>query len=311
MIAFAGGLAIFDGSPGPSQARQQDFQHNSTSAALRPASWPDGRLTIANLGHATLLMDFFGVRLITDPTLYDRIGFSIDSILTIGPHRVVPPPLKPSQLGHLDLILITHAHMDHLDLHSLDSLPKNTVVVACEKCGLLIRPLGFTDVRTLRWGEHTEVDGLRITAMAARHWGQRWPPFGMDYGYNSYILEKDGHRMLLACDSGYTDLFRQLNGAHLDVAAFSIAAYDPWIRNHANPEEVWRMFRQANASYLVPIHWGTFKLSKEPMDEPMRRLITASGNESNRIVIKTIGTSWTMPMAPTRQVRLTAPSTPK
>jgi L-ascorbate metabolism protein UlaG (beta-lactamase superfamily) len=262
---------------------------------LEPASWPDNALTIANLGHAALLMNFFGTRVLSDPTLFSRVGMSIDSILTIGPKRFVDPPLTPAQLQHIDVILITHAHMDHLDLPSLEALPKTAVVVACEKCAKLIAPLGFNDVRELKWGETTIVKGITIRAMGARHWGRRWPPFGEGYGFNSYVLEKNGRRMLLACDSAQTDLFASLASTPPDVAAFSIGAYDPWIYNHANPEQVWAMFQQTRARYLIPIHWGTFRLSKEPMQEPLQRLIAAAGIQQDRIVIRQIGGTWTLP----------------
>ena len=137
--------------------------------------------------------------------------------------------------------------------------------------------------------------GLTVTAMAANHWGKRWPPWGVDYGFDSYVIEREGHRMLLACDSAYTDVFAALASRPPEVAAFSIGAYDPWIHNHANPEQVWSMFEQSGARYLIPIHWGTFRLSKEPMDEPMRRLIAAAGDRSNEIVLRQIGGSWTLP----------------
>ena len=264
---------------------------------LEPASWPDNSLTIANLGHASLLMNFFGTRVLSDPTLFSRVGMPIGSILTIGPKRFVDPPLTPAQLQQIDVILITHAHMDHLDLPSLEALPKTAVVIACDKCAKLIAPLGFKDVRELKWGETTMVKGLAIRAMGARHWGRRWPPFGGGYGFNSYMLGKSGRRMLLACDSAQTDLFASVASMPPEVAAFSIGAYDPWINNHANPEQVWAMFQQTRARYLIPIHWGTFRLSKEPMQEPMQRLIAAAGSEQDRIVIRQIGGSWTMPAA--------------
>jgi L-ascorbate metabolism protein UlaG (beta-lactamase superfamily) len=76
---------------------------------------------------------------------------------------------------------------------------------------------------------------------------------------------------------------------------FSIGAYDPWIWNHADPEQVWTMFLQTGAHYLVPVHWGTFRLSREPMDEPMRRLIAAAGSQSDRIVLRQIGIAWQLP----------------
>jgi L-ascorbate metabolism protein UlaG (beta-lactamase superfamily) len=273
----------------------QTMTANHPHPDLDPASWPDTALTISNLGHAALLMNYFGTRVITDPSLFPRVGLSIDSIVTIGPKRFVDPPLAPAELQQLDLILITHAHMDHLDIPSLKALPKTAVVVACENCSKIIAPLGFKDVRELKWSESTTVKGLTIRAMGARHWGRRWPPFGGDYGFNSYVLEKNGHRMLLACDSAETDLFAAVATNPPEVAAFSIGAYDPWIYNHANPEQVWAMFKQTGARYLLPIHWGTFKLSKEPMEEPLQRLIAAAGDQQDRIVLRKIGGTWTLP----------------
>src|SRR6202011_1552815 len=146
-----------------------------------PSSWPNDHVTIANLGHACLLMNFLGVRVITDPSLFDKVGLSFDSIFTIGPKRVTAPPLAPADLQDVQLILITHAHMDHLDLPSLKTVPKTATVIACDKSSQIIAPLGFKDVRELRWGESTEFSGLNITAMGANHWGKRWPPYGTDY----------------------------------------------------------------------------------------------------------------------------------
>ena len=273
-----------------------------------PASWPGNEITLAYLGHATLWMNYLGVRVLTDPSLNSRVGLAFDSIFTIGPKRVVAPPLGPNDLQQLDVIIITHAHMDHLDIPSLKKLPKNAVVIACDQCSQLVKPLGFTDVRELKWGEQTSVNGLTVRAMGARHWGKRWPPFGGDYGFNSYVLEKDGKRMLLACDSAETDLFGELADNPPDIAAFSIGAYDPWIWNHANPEQVWSMFEQTHARWLVPIHWGTFKLSKEPMEEPLQRLIAAGGSQSDRIVIREIGQTWTMPQQAASHEASTQPS---
>jgi L-ascorbate metabolism protein UlaG (beta-lactamase superfamily) len=296
-MAVAGGaIALMTLAAGRLMSEAGPYQDSpATGGQLHPAQWSDRTLTIADLGHSTLLMDWYGVRVLSDPTLFNRIGLSIASLLTIGPRRYTTPPLAPAQLQNLDVILITHAHMDHLDIPSLRALPKSAVVIACDGCGELIRPLGFTDVRELRWGERTEVKGLNVEAMGAKHWGVRWPPMGRAYGYNSYLLERGGTRMLLACDSAFTPLFETLASNPPDVAAFSIAAYDPWIHNHADPEQVWEMFRQSGARYLVPIHWGTFRLSKEPMDEPMRRLLAASGPQSDRVAIRQIGVAWSLP----------------
>jgi L-ascorbate metabolism protein UlaG (beta-lactamase superfamily) len=255
---------------------------------VQPASWPADGITVAYLGHATLLMNYLGVRLITDPTFFHRVGLSVAGLFTIGPVRRAPVPLNPAEIGSLDLILITHAHMDHLDLPSLRALPKNATVVSCAGCADLIKPLGFTDVRPITWGQSTVVHGVKITAMGARHWGRRWP-WEADRGYNSYLIEKDGVRMLVACDSAFSPLFSELESNPPLIAAFSIGAYDPWIRHHANPEQVWEMFRESGARYLIPIHWGTFKLSREPMDEPIARLLRAAGPHEDAIVIRKVG----------------------
>src|SRR5581483_9503758 len=106
-------------SPPRWRSARSRFNRPPPAAIPAPATWPDDRITIANLGHATLLMNFLGSRIITDPTLFDRIGLAVGPLFTIGPQRLVAPPLRPDQLQALDVILITHAHMDHLDLPSL------------------------------------------------------------------------------------------------------------------------------------------------------------------------------------------------
>jgi L-ascorbate metabolism protein UlaG (beta-lactamase superfamily) len=287
VVALAAGLAIF--------ATARADKPMAPTIRPNPTRWPNDRITVSNLGHATLLMNFLGVRVLTDPSLFDRVGLAVDSIFTIGPKRISAPPLAPADLQDVQLILITHAHMDHLDVRSLKALPKTATVVACDKCSRIIKPLGFSDVRELQWGQSTEFSGLKITAMGARHWGRRWPPLGADYGFDSFVLEKDGRRMLIACDSAYTDLFAPLASDPPEVAVFSNGAYDPWIWNHANPEQVWSMFKQTGATYLLPIHWGTFRLGKEPVDEPMTRLLAAAGPDSDRVVLREIGGTWTLP----------------
>jgi len=109
LVSFCAALTLADflWTPASPQAA-------AAGGKLNPAAWPRGALTIANLGHATLLMDYFGVRVISDPTLFNRVGLSLGGLVTIGPRRMVEPPLEPAALQNLDVILITHAHTDHL-----------------------------------------------------------------------------------------------------------------------------------------------------------------------------------------------------
>ena len=108
------------------------------------------------------------------------------------------------------------------------------------------------------------------------------------------LFRSDGVRVLFASDTAYTHAFARFGNdpAPPDVAILGNGAYDPWIHNHANPEQVWRMFQESGAHYLVPIHWETFQLGKEPRGDAMRRLTAAAGPEAARIVIDQIGGQW-------------------
>ena len=256
-----------------------------------PAEWPDNALTAAWLGHATVVMNFFGTWLITDPALANRIGIRVGA-LTLGPRRLTPPALKPGDLPRLDLILISHAHMDHLDFGTLNRLPRETRVITHRGVGNLLRRFG--DVNEIGWGETLDHQGLQVEGVGARHWGAR-TIHDQERGFGGFLLEKSGERVLYAGDTAYTDLYRAYAGQGIVLAILPIGAYDPWIANHANPEEAWRMGREMNAKYLMPIHHSTFRLSREPMEEPLRRFLAAAGPEEWRVVSREIGQAWTPP----------------
>jgi L-ascorbate metabolism protein UlaG (beta-lactamase superfamily) len=102
--------------------------------------------------------------------------------------------------------------------------------------------------------------------------------------------------VLFGGDTAYTDvLSRHRRRGPIDLAILPIGAYDPWVTSHASPEEAWRMFQALGAGYLLPIHHSTFRLSREPMDEPIRRLLAAAGPERHRVVITEVGQTWSLP----------------
>lgn len=259
-----------------------------------PAEWPDHELTAAWLGHATVIMNFFGTWLITDPALADRIGIRVAGI-TMGPRRLTRPALRPGELPRLDLILISHAHMDHLDLATLGRFPRDTRVITHRGVGDLLRR--FRQVDEIGWGERISHGSLTVEGVGARHWGAR-RIHDQQRGFGGFLLEKSGTRVLYAGDTAYTDLYRKYATRPIDLAILPIGAYDPWIANHANPEEAWKMGREMGAEYIMPVHHSTFRLSREPMDEPLRRLLVAAGAEERRIVGREIGQSWTAPVTP-------------
>ncbi|HYV58295.1 MAG TPA: MBL fold metallo-hydrolase [Candidatus Nitrosopolaris sp.] len=261
---------------------------------LAPERWGDDALAIGWVGHATVLVKLAGTTILTDPAFFDRIGVKVGP-MTIGPRRIVAPALPLDRLPPLDAVVITHAHMDSLDLPTLRALPKDAALVAPTDCRSLLGDLGFRSYVELGWGERTTVAGLTIEAVPVRHWGKRWP-WEASRGYNGYLFRKDGMSVLFASDTAYTKNFARFHDTRLDVAIFGNGAYDPWIRNHADPEQVWQMFLDSGARYLVPIHWDTFRLGREPLGDAIRRLTAAAGPEANRIVINAIGGEWIMPL---------------
>ena len=258
-----------------------------------PTTWPDDRLTVSWLGHATVLLNLLGTSVVTDPVLEPRVGLG-RGLVKLGPRRLVQPALRKRELPRLDAVLLSHAHMDHTDLGTLRAIPSSTRVVVQSGNRDLVRR--FHEVDELAWGERTRIGGLEVESVETRHWGARMVT-DRHRGWGGYLLRKSGHTVFFAGDTAYTDAFDHLGRRErIDLAILPIGAYDPWIANHASPEEAWRMFQRLGAAYLLPIHHSTFRLSREPVDEPMQRLVAAAGSDRWRVVISEVGETWTLPV---------------
>jgi len=265
-----------------------------------PATWSDTDLTISWLGHASVLINFAGTTILTDPTFFPRIGVSVGPV-TIGPKRLVEPALHPQELPPLDAVLVSHPHMDSLDRPSLARVASTPLLVVPADSRDLVDDLGFARVDELGWRQQILVNDVTIEAVEVEHWGKRWPWDGWR-GYNAYLLSRGDHAVLFAPDTAYTPAFGMLGRrVAISVALLGNGAYDPWVRNHADPEQVWRMFRESGASYLIPIHWDTFRLGREPLGDAITRLLAAAENDgaSDRIVVRRIGETWRAPAAAT------------
>jgi L-ascorbate metabolism protein UlaG (beta-lactamase superfamily) len=250
----------------------------------------DGPLVAAWLGHATVLLRLGDKWILTDPVFSQRVGIRVGP-MTLGVGRLLPA-LDPALLPPLDLILVSHAHFDHLDRPSLRRLvsDKTTLITAASTKRLI--PRGFGEVQELGWDRQLKINGLTIRALRPNHWGAR-TAWDRHRGYNSYVLETSRHRLLFAGDTAMTDAYTGLGRAGVDLCIFGIGAYNPWIRMHANPEQVWQMNAQAAGHWLMPIHHSTFKLSDEPMEEPMERMLAAAADQHARIVGRELGQLWT------------------
>lgn len=254
-----------------------------------PRSWPDTGLHAAWLGHATAFVKIEGFTLITDPVFSDKAGIHLGPV-TLGVKRLVGAPLGVPELPRPDLVLLSHAHMDHFDKRSLRALEYlRTSVVTAHRTTDLLRPANYRKVHELHWGESVQVGPARIRAFEVNHWGARVRT-DTYRGYNGYEIECNGRRLLFAGDTADTDLFRSLKSSRrYDLAIMPIGAYNPWIHFHCTPEQAWRMGEDAGAEFLMPVHHKTFVLSSEPLSEPIQRFYAAAGPYPDRVALDSIG----------------------
>jgi len=255
----------------------------------QPREWPDRGLYATWLGHSTVLIKINGFTILTDPALWPKIGVTVGPV-TFGFKRLVHPAVQVQHLPKIDLILLSHAHMDHFDIPSLQRLERrgSTVVTACQTSDLL-RTDRYKAVHELRWGDHVRVGPVLCSAFEVKHWGAR---LRHDHyrGYNGYMLQAGRYRVMFAGDTALTGALRKLKSSKpIDLAIIPIGAYNPYIGNHCTPEQAWKMGNEAGAVHFLPVHHRTFRLSDEPVLEPIERLMTVAGSEDYRVPIREVG----------------------
>ena len=255
----------------------------ATPALFKPTPelWRDGEITLAWIGHSTVLINFYGVKILTDPVLYEKIGLYFLG-MTFGPQRYSAPALEIDEIPKPDLILLSHAHMDHMDYHTLMSLtnkfPNEIDCITSYNTLDVIAELKWKSLQEMDWGNELEFLGIKFKTYEVQHFGWRYPwekdrsKGYMEDGrsYNAFVLEKNGKRILFGGDTAFTGLFQKVDGGSIDIVIMPIGAYVPWRKNHCNPEEALIMASEhLKAKYFVPIHCGTFKQGTEPIDEPL------------------------------------------
>jgi L-ascorbate metabolism protein UlaG (beta-lactamase superfamily) len=223
------------------------------------------RAEVTFLGHSTVLVEMGGTRILTDPVLYDRV-----SLL-----RRAVTPLTPSLYRDVDAAVISHLHLDHLDLPSLRLLGTDTQLVVPRGAGRLLRRGGFTRVVELSVGESAAVGSVNVTATPARHSGFR-PPFGPRADALGYLLDESSERVYFAGD---TDIFEEMASlTDIDLALLPVWGWGPTLRGgHMDPARAAESLRILRPRAAVPIHWGTlwpmglgrvtpYRLQQPPVD---------------------------------------------
>jgi len=287
------GLARFAYGAAPAFFRRvrQDLKRPVAPAPRNPhiAGWSRQGLHAAWVGHSTVLLSIDGFTILTDPVFSTRIGVRLGPV-TVGLKRLVAPAAALKTIPRPDLILLSHAHMDHFDVPTLRRLEhRETAVVTAANTSDLLRVLRYGSVRELKWNETARVGPATIRAIEVNHWGARMRS-DTHRSYNGYLIEAGRFRVLFAGDTAYTDSFQSVRSSRpVDLAIMPIGAYDPWIRVHCNPEQALAMANHAGAEFVLPVHHRTFELSSEPLHEPLERLLAAAGSSEDRVCVRDFG----------------------
>ncbi|MCI0706257.1 MAG: MBL fold metallo-hydrolase [Ignavibacteriae bacterium] len=269
-----------------------------------PKAWDDSTITAAWIGHATVFINFFGTRIITDPVFSDRVGINLLGLTTVGPKRLYAPALRVDELPPIDFILLSHGHMDHLDIPTLEQFDGDIPVVMAKNTTDILENTPRKKVFELDWGDKATVHGVDIEAIEVKHFGWRFPwendrskGFWRGRSYNAYLLSKNGRHVVFGGDTAYHENFRVIGERNIsvDLAIMPIGTYNPWLRNHCNPEQAIEMSNHMNAKAILPIHWNTFVMSDEPVEEPIERFKASLTSQPERIALEAIGQTWISP----------------
>jgi N-acyl-phosphatidylethanolamine-hydrolysing phospholipase D len=243
------------------------------------------------IGHATVLVGLDGVRFITDPVFSRRAS----PLRFAGPPRLVPPGVPLGALPRLDFALVSHDHYDHADLASVRALAARGVpFVVPRGLGPLVRSAG-AQATELGWWDCTEVAGVRVHCVPARHFSGRGLFDRNRRLWAGFVVEGPQRRFYHAGDTadfdGFAEIGRRLGP--LDLAAVPIGAYEPRAMMgpvHVTPEEAVGAALAVRARSALGMHWGTFDLADEPLDAPPRRFLAEAARRGlERPVVLRIG----------------------
>jgi L-ascorbate metabolism protein UlaG (beta-lactamase superfamily) len=242
----------------------------------RPATGADIVLTF--IGHSTFLIQTRAVRIITDPVFVDRAS----PVQFAGPRRVRKPGVRLDDLPPISLVLLSHNHYDHCDLRSLATIRERfrPVVVTLLGNAPLLKSAGLDRIEELDWWQPSITAPVPVSATPARHFSARTPFDRNRALWGGFAVDLGGHRLFFAGDTAYGSHFREIRKrlGTIDTALLPIGAYEPrWFMQHVhvNPEEAVQAHLDLGAARSIGMHFGTFRLTAEGIDEPLTALAEA------------------------------------
>jgi N-acyl-phosphatidylethanolamine-hydrolysing phospholipase D len=229
--------------------------------------------TITWIGHSTLLVQIDGLNILTDPIWSDRCS----PLQLVGPKRHVPPGISFENLPNIDVVLISHNHYDHLDRLTVERLGNDPFYLVPLGIGSFLQDLGIKHYEELDWWESVSFNGIQFVCTPAQHFSNRSLFDRNKTLWSGWVVVGNEHKFYYAGDTGYFPGFKEIAERYgpFDIAAIPIGAYLPrWFMSpvHVSPQEAVQVFLNLNAHIFVPVHWGTFELADEPLDNPIKVL---------------------------------------
>jgi L-ascorbate metabolism protein UlaG (beta-lactamase superfamily) len=256
----------------------------------KPRLVTNGELGVTFIGHASFFLQMGGQSVVVDPN-FARWLFVLK--------RLRRPGLRVADLPAIDVVLVSHAHFDHLHRPSLRAIVQNNLrtrgvapaIIIPTHVSDLVSDLGFSEIIELDWWKSSRHHNLQITHVPSRHWGARILK-DSHRGYGGFVLKAGKHSVYHAGDTAYFGGFREI-GRRLapELALLPIGAYNPpQFRNvHASPADAMQAFLDLKSRWMVPMHYGTFRLSHEPVEEPLQLLdqeASAAGIKDRVVVLQ-------------------------
>ena len=243
----------------------------------KPVLVSDDEIGVTFIGHSSFLVQIGGLNLLVDPVFANWL---------IVMRRVRRPGVAIKDLPSIDAVLLSHAHMDHLNLPSLRRIVRRTrrltgkapVAIVPWNVADLIEDLGFASVTSLSWWQSLKLGNVEITLTPAKHWGAR-KMTDTHRGFGGYVIRSDARSVYHSGDTAYFGGFHEIRERLApQIALLPIGAYSPdsFRSVHTSPEDALQIFSDLRAETMIPMHYGTFCLSAEPMEEPLPRLLAAA-----------------------------------